>query len=70
MLNTPQDYEEEPPPALSNGASAEDSVTSDGDQKHRENPSGSEKLHPLHGTTADGLDLEPRTGSGCTTAGL
>ncbi|XP_065499536.1 myotubularin-related protein 8 isoform X1 [Caloenas nicobarica] len=69
MLNTPQDYEEEPPPALSNGASAEDSVMSDGDQKHRENLSGSENLHPLH-ATADGLDSEPRTGSSCTAGGL
>lgn len=38
MLNTPQDYEGEPPPVLTNGISVGDTnVTSDVDQKNKEN---------------------------------
>ncbi|XP_029852722.1 myotubularin-related protein 8 isoform X4 [Aquila chrysaetos chrysaetos] len=49
MLNTPQDYEGEPPPVLSNGASAGDiDVVSDVDQKHKENLSPHQDLHDLN----------------------
>lgn len=50
MLNTPQDYEGDPPPVLSNGASEGDTdVLPDGDQKHKGNLSHhQEDLHDLN----------------------
>lgn len=49
MLNTPQDYEVESPPVLSNGGSAGDiDVTSDVDQKHKENLSHHQDLRDLN----------------------
>ncbi|XP_015716109.1 myotubularin-related protein 8 isoform X2 [Coturnix japonica] len=46
MLNTPQDYEREPPPVLTNGISVGDiNVTSDVDQKNKENLANHRDLH-------------------------
>ncbi|KAM6061657.1 phosphatidylinositol-3,5-bisphosphate 3-phosphatase MTMR8 isoform 2-T7 [Chlamydotis macqueenii] len=61
MLNTPQDYEGEPPPGLSNGASAGELDVSDVDQKHKENPSCHRDLHDLN-DTVDVLDSEAKDG--------
>ncbi|KAM9269675.1 phosphatidylinositol-3,5-bisphosphate 3-phosphatase MTMR8 isoform 1-T1 [Cariama cristata] len=62
MLNTPQDYEGEPPPVLSNGASAGDiDVRSDVDQKHNENLSHHQDLRDLN-DTIDVLDSEAKDG--------
>lgn len=62
MLNTPQDYEGEPPPVLSNGASAGDiGVVSDVDQKHKENLSPHQDLHDLN-DTVNMLNAEAKDG--------
>ncbi|POI36091.1 hypothetical protein CIB84_000154 [Bambusicola thoracicus] len=46
MLNTPQDYEGEAPPVLTNGVSVGDiNVTSDVDQKNKENLANHRDLH-------------------------
>lgn len=62
MLNTPQDYEGDPPPALSNGASAGDTgVMSDVDQRNKQNLSPHQDLHD-HSDTIDVLDSEAKDG--------
>lgn len=62
MLNTPQDYEGDPPPALSNGASAGDTgVMSDVDQRNKQNLSPHQDLRD-HSDTIDVLDSEAKDG--------
>ncbi|NWH79758.1 MTMR8 protein, partial [Piaya cayana] len=62
MLNTPQDYEGEPPPVLSNGAAAGDGdVVSAVDQKHKENLSQHQRLCDLNATIGV-LDLDAQDG--------
>jgi len=62
MLNTPQGYEGEPPPVLSNGASAGDiDMMSAVDQKHKENLSHHQELRDLS-DTADVLDSAAKDG--------
>ncbi|XP_054070403.1 myotubularin-related protein 8 isoform X2 [Rissa tridactyla] len=62
MLNTPQDYEGDPPPVLSNGASAGDmDVLSDVDQRNKENLFHHQDLCD-HSDTIDMLDSEAKDG--------
>lgn len=62
MLNTPQDYEGEPPPVLSNGTSAGDiDVMSDVDQKYKEDLSHHRDLHDLN-DAIDVLDSKAKDG--------
>lgn len=61
MLNTPQDYEGEPPPVLTNGISVGNiDVMSDVDQKNKENLCNHQDLHDLNDTNV--LDSEAREG--------
>lgn len=59
MLNTPQDYDGEPPPVLSNDASA--GAVDVMDQKHKENLSHQQDHHDLNDST-DLLDSEVKDG--------
>lgn len=62
ILNTPQDYEGDPPPVLSNGASAGDmDVLSDVDQRNKENLFHHQDLCD-HSDTIDMLDSEAKDG--------
>lgn len=62
MLNTPQGYEGEPPPVLSNGALMGDAdVPSGVDQKHKENLSHHRDLQDLS-DTPHVLDSEVKGG--------
>ncbi|OXB75977.1 UNVERIFIED_CONTAM: hypothetical protein H355_012945 [Colinus virginianus] len=61
MLNTPQDYEGEPPPVLTNGISVGDiSVTSDVDQRNKENLANHRDLRL--NDSADVLNSEAKDG--------
>lgn len=59
MLNTPQDYEGEPPPVLSNDVSA--GAIDVTDQKHKENLSHHRDRRDLNDST-DILDSEVKDG--------